>query len=127
MCRNAVYLFCGALILVAVGAKDVRPYRVRCSVTTSIRPTITSPPEWQGRAGTGSLAWAPARRPMRSTPRSPAPGQLYLESAGASLDAPWDAMPPFLFKLVEGDFIATVKVTDYAGTEAAPVYHNNCG
>ena len=29
--------------------------------------------------------------------------------------------------MIEGDFVASVKVTDYAGTAAAQVYHNNAG
>ncbi|MDI6451487.1 discoidin domain-containing protein [Anaerobaca lacustris] len=55
------------------------------------------------------------------------PGQLYVESADAFWHEPWTPLGPFLYKMVEGDFIATVKVTDYAGTAAAPVYHNNGG
>jgi len=54
-------------------------------------------------------------------------GQLYIESTGAFYHAPWDPLGPFLYKIVKGDFIASVKVSDYAGTEDAPVYHNNCG
>jgi hypothetical protein len=77
---------------------------------------------WDGFLGLGAGETASALN--ASVSRA---GQLYLESAGAFLSEPWDAMPPFLYKVVEGDFIATVKVTDYAGTEAVPVYNNNCG
>jgi len=55
------------------------------------------------------------------------PGQLYVESADAFWHEPWTPLGPFLYKVVEGDFVATVKVTDYAGTADNPVYHNNCG
>ncbi|MBP8304358.1 MAG: hypothetical protein KBE04_09550 [Phycisphaerae bacterium] len=55
------------------------------------------------------------------------PGQLYLESAGAAWAEPWSPIGPFLYKVVQGNFVATVKVTDYAGDVNAPVYHNNCG
>ena len=54
-------------------------------------------------------------------------GQLYIASTGAFYHEPWDPIGPFLYKVVEGDFVATVKVTDYAGTEDAWVYYNNCG
>ena len=54
-------------------------------------------------------------------------GQLYMESTGAFYHEPWDPLGPFLYKIIEGDFIATVKVSDYAGTPGAEVYHNNCG
>jgi hypothetical protein len=55
------------------------------------------------------------------------PGQLFLESTNAVWSGPWDPLGPFLYKVIEGDFIATVQVTDYAGTPAAVVFHNNCG
>ncbi len=55
------------------------------------------------------------------------PGQLYIESDNAFWHEPWTPLGPFLYKIVEGDFVATVKVTDYAGTADNPVYHNNCG
>jgi hypothetical protein len=55
------------------------------------------------------------------------PGQLFLESTGAFWHEPWNPMGPFLYKIVRGDFVATVKVTEYAGTAAVPVYHNTIG
>jgi len=55
------------------------------------------------------------------------PGQLYIESTNGWYQEPWTPLAPFLYKVVEGDFIATVQVTEYAGTADAPVYHNNCG
>ncbi len=54
-------------------------------------------------------------------------GQLYIQSTGAFFHEPWSPIGPFLYKVVEGNFIATVKVSDYAGTAEAPVYHNTCG
>jgi hypothetical protein len=52
------------------------------------------------------------------------PGALYLETnAGV-----WDPGPgPMLYKQVTGDFVATVKVVDFAGTAAAPLFHNDAG
>ena len=52
---------------------------------------------------------------------------MFLESTGAYWHEPWTPLGPFLYKVVKGDFVATVKVTEYAGTAAAPVYHNTCG
>lgn len=52
------------------------------------------------------------------------PGALYMESTGAS----WDPGPgPMLYVDVTGDFVATVKVVDFAGTLSARVFHNDCG
>jgi hypothetical protein len=55
------------------------------------------------------------------------PGQLYLASTNAVWAEPWDPLGPFLFKVVRGDFIATVQVTDYAGTPDAWVLSNDGG
>ncbi|MCP4449825.1 MAG: hypothetical protein GY809_00065, partial [Planctomycetes bacterium] len=52
-------------------------------------------------------------------------GQLYLASTSAVWSGPWDPLGPYLYKIIEGNFIATVKVVDYAGTEGAEVFHND--
>jgi hypothetical protein len=52
------------------------------------------------------------------------PGGLYMRTTNAS----WDPGPgPMLYLEVTGDFVATVKVVDFAGTLAAPVFHNDSG
>jgi len=55
------------------------------------------------------------------------PGQLFLSSANGVWAEPWTPLGPFLYKVVKGDFIATVKVADYAGTPTAAVFHNDGG
>ena len=59
------------------------------------------------------------------------PGQLFMASTNGAWD-PWTNLGPYLYKYVEGDFIATVYVADYAGTVGSvgyenPNHHNNCG
>jgi hypothetical protein len=53
-------------------------------------------------------------------------GELYIQSDGSSWgdDA---ATGDLLYVEWTGDFVATVKVTDFAGTYAAPVFHNSAG
>jgi hypothetical protein len=52
------------------------------------------------------------------------PGALYMSTANAV----WDPGPgPLLYVTISGDFVATVKVVDFAGTLAAPVFHNDSG
>jgi hypothetical protein len=52
------------------------------------------------------------------------PGSLYIESGNNA----WEPGPgPLLYVNVTGDFVATVKVTDFAGTLAAPMLHNYAG
>ncbi len=127
MCRNPIYLFCGVLILVAAGANGISPvqgavFSDNFDAAHDYLATAVAGTGWDGFLGLGAGEKASAIN--ASVART---GQLYLESTGAVLDDPWTAMPPFLYKMVEGNFVATVKVTDYAGTEAAPVYSNNCG
>jgi|GEM_PF-335428 len=55
------------------------------------------------------------------------PGQLYLASTNGVWSESWSPLGPFLYKIVRGDFIATVQVTDYAGTASSSVLYNNCG
>jgi hypothetical protein len=55
------------------------------------------------------------------------PGQLYIGSTNAVWAEPWNPLGPFLFKVVKGDFVATVRVTDYAGTLNAQVFSNDGG
>ena len=51
-------------------------------------------------------------------------GSLYIETDNGS----WDPGPgPLLYVEMNGDFIASVKVADYAGTPEQAVYYNNCG
>lgn len=60
------------------------------------------------------------------------PGQLFVSSSNGAWAEPWDSLGPFLYKVVKGDFIATVKLSDYSYTPNTQgydnqYYHNNCG
>ena len=57
-----------------------------------------------------------------STSRS---GELYMESANSTWDGADTA--PLLYIEWTGDFVATVEVTDFAGTLEAPLLHNYAG
>jgi len=73
------------------------------------------------------IGWAPGETVTALNASIDRPGQLFISSRGAYWSEPWNPLGPFLFKVVKGDFIATVKVTDYAGTPTAVVFHNDCG
>lgn len=50
-------------------------------------------------------------------------GQLFLRSTNSWWEGAFSPRGPFLYKLVQGDFVATVRVTDFAGTAGATVLH----
>lgn len=50
------------------------------------------------------------------------PGELYIQSTGAMWEPDWDPLGPFLYKVVSGDFTATVYVPDYQN-----INDNDCG
>ena len=55
-------------------------------------------------------------------------GELYMESTSGVWAGPWSPLGPFLYKEVEGNFIATVYVADYIGLDTqTQVNHNDGG
>jgi len=78
---------------------------------------------WDGFVG---LEWTETANAINAS--MDRPGQLYLESEfNSRYQEPWDPLGPFLYKIVEGNFRATVRIAEYAGTPDEIVYHNNCG
>jgi hypothetical protein len=73
------------------------------------------------------IGWMPGETVDALNASMDRPGQLFIESTNGVWDSPWNPLGPFLFKVVRGDFIATVKVTDYAGDATTPVFHNDGG
>ncbi len=122
MCRKQVYLVCVSLILGAAGTGGAAVFRDNFETAHDYLADGVTGTSWDGIIGADDGQTASAVN--ASTGR---PGQLFLESAGAYWHEPWNPLGPFLYKMVEGDFVATVKVAEYAGTVAAPVYHNTCG
>jgi hypothetical protein len=73
----------------------------------------------QGVAGTGwdgFIGKAPGETASAINASIGRTGSLFLESANnSSWEPPFATKGPFLYKLVQGDFIATVQVTDFPG------------
>lgn len=85
----------------------------------------------QGAAGTGwdgFVGLGPDETANAIDANQTRKGQLYLESAfNSRYQEFWHPLGPFLYKIVEGDFVATVRISDYAGSPDEPVEWNNCG
>ncbi|MBN2183330.1 MAG: LamG domain-containing protein [Sedimentisphaerales bacterium] len=80
-----------------------------------------------GTGWDGYFGWLPGESVDSLNANMDRPGQLYIQSSNGTWDAPWDPLAPFIYKYVEGDFIATVLVSDYAGTASDWVFHNDGG
>lgn len=83
-----------------------------------------------GTIWTDFIGWAPGETVDDLSASHDRPGQLYIGSTNGLWGegaTNWNPLGPFLFKVVKGDFIATVRVTDYAGTSDAWVLSNDGG
>lgn len=122
MCRNWLYGLCMAALLAASGAVQAAVFIDNFDTSHDFLADGVTGTRWDGFVGRGANETAAAINASIDRP-----GQLYLASADGVWAPPWNPLGPFLYKVIEGDFVASVKVTDYAGTAAAVVYHNNAG
>ncbi|MBP7053505.1 MAG: discoidin domain-containing protein [Phycisphaerae bacterium] len=122
MSRELGYLVCIALLLCAAGGVRAGVFTDSFDTARDYLADGVGSTGWDGLIG--GAAGETASAINASMDRS---GQLFLQSSGAYWSEPWSPLGPFLYKVVKGDFVATVKVTDYAGTSASAVLYNNCG
>ncbi len=120
MCRKLAYLV--VICLLFGGVAQAAVFTDNFEVAHDYLADGVAGTSWDGMLGSGTGQTASALNVSMNRP-----GQLFLQSTGAYWHEPWTPMGPFLYKIVEGDFVATVKVTDYEGTAASPLYHNTCG
>jgi hypothetical protein len=122
MCKRLPCLLCIPLILIVAASAQAGVFTDTFDTPRDFLVDGVAGTGWDGFLGkaTGETASALDASISRT-------GQLFLQSTGAFWHEPWNPLGPFLYKVVEGDFVATVKVTEYAGTAAAAVLYNNCG
>ncbi|HSW02309.1 MAG TPA: LamG-like jellyroll fold domain-containing protein [Sedimentisphaerales bacterium] len=122
MCKRLPYWLCVPLVLIVAVAAQAAVFSDNFDTPHDFLANGVAGTSWDGFLGAG-----PGETASALNISSARPGQLFLESTGAYWHEPWTPMGPFLYKVVRGDFVATVKVTEYAGTAASPVYHNTIG
>ncbi|MEN6577112.1 MAG: LamG-like jellyroll fold domain-containing protein [Phycisphaerales bacterium] len=120
MSRKQVYLGCVALVLCLGGAARAGVFSDDFEAAHDYLVDGVAGTGWDGFIGAGAGETASALN--ASTDRS---GQLFMQSAGAYWEGAFSPRGPFLYKVVEGDFVATVRVTDFAGVAGAIVQHND--
>ena len=117
MLRKLIY----CVVALVLCRPSVRGRNRRCTSTISTHLMYTMiqipiPTALPGLSGMTLSAGTPGETVDDLSASQDRPGQLYIASTNAVWAEPWDPLGPFLFKVVKGDFIATVIVTDYAGT-----------
>jgi len=122
MYRKPIFWICAAAVLGIAGTVQAGLFRDGFDTARDYVVDGTAGSGWDGFLGKGPNETVTALNASQGRP-----GQLYVESTLSYWSEPWTPLGPFLYKVVKGDFVATVKVTDYAGTAAAWVYHNDCG
>jgi regulation of enolase protein 1 (concanavalin A-like superfamily) len=127
MCRKLIYFICIVFVLAASSG-----VRAQVFIDDFNTPHIYFDPNTQTHDVTGTIwddfiGWATGETVTALNASIDRPGQLFMSSSNGVWAESWTPLGPFLFKVVKGDFTATVKVTDYAGTQAAPVFHNDGG
>jgi hypothetical protein len=122
MCKRLLHLMWIPLILGLGGAARAGVFTDTFETPRDFLTAGVTDSGWDGFVGKG--ANETVNKLDASTTR---PGQLYIESAGGWWAPTWTPLGPFLYKMVQGDFVASVKVTDYAGTAAAWAGNNSCG
>ncbi len=122
MCRRLIGRACIAAVLGMAGMAQAEVFSDNFDTPRDFLAKGVEGSGWDGFLGRG-----PGQTVASLNASGDRPGALYIASAGGLWDAPWSPLGPFLYKVVQGDFVATVRVTDYAGTAAAGVLYNNCG
>jgi hypothetical protein len=120
MSRELGYLVCIALLLCAADGVRAAVFSDSFDAAHDYLADGVGDTGWDGLIGVaaGETAAASTATPARS-------GQLFLQSTGAYWEGSFSPRGPFLYKIVEGDFVATVRVTDFAGVAGSILQHND--
>ncbi len=116
MCRRLAYLVAGLLVLLAGVSVQAGEWTVDFDTPHDFLADGVEGTGWDGFLGLGPQETVEALNASIERP-----GELYMSSAG-TWSAGWNPLGPFLYKIVEGDFVASVRVTDYV-----TMAYNNCG
>ena len=111
MRRKLAYLIAASLVLMAGATVQAAVWTVNFDTPHDFLADGVEGTGWDGFVGLGPEETADAINASIDRP-----GQLYLQSANSSRWEPnYNPKGPFLYRIVEGDFIATVQVTDFPG------------
>ncbi len=110
MWRRLIYATCIAAVLSVTGTAQAAVFSDNFDTAHDYLTQGAEGTGWDGFLGRGPNQTVNALN--ASTAR---PGALYIESANSIWEGAFSPMGPFLYKVVAGDFVATVLVTDFPG------------
>ena len=110
MYQRLIYVTCIAAILCMGGVTQAEVFSDNFDTAHDYLTQGTEGTGWDGFIGKGANQTVNALN--ASTAR---PGALYIESANSIWEGAFSPMGPFLYKAIAGDFVATVRVTDFPG------------
>ncbi|MBN1361860.1 MAG: discoidin domain-containing protein [Sedimentisphaerales bacterium] len=110
MYRKLAYLIAASLVLLPGAGVQAAVWNVSFTTPHDFLANGVEGTGWDGFIGLGPQETADAIN--TSIDRE---GQLYLQSTGSFWEGAFNPRGPFLYKVVEGDFVATAHVTDFPG------------
>lgn len=120
MYRRLVYTTCIAVLLGLAGLAQAEVFSDNFDSARDYLVEGTEGTGWDGFIGRGANETVDSLNASKDRA-----GALFLKSTGARWEPAFTPEGPFLYKVVPGDFIATVHVVDFAGTSGATVLHND--
>jgi len=120
MCRKLICLICLVLMLATYTTLQAEVFSDDFETPYDYITEGVTKTGWDGFTGLGQSETVDALN--ASMDRA---GQLYIESSNSWWEGGFSPLGPFLYKIVAGDFVATVEVTDFAGEEGAVIFHND--
>ena len=120
MSGKVMVLGCLALILCVSGGARAGVFTDTFDVAHDYLADGVEGTGWDGYIGSDAGETASALNASQDRD-----GQLFMESSGAYWEGAFSPRGPFLYKVVEGDFVVTVRVADFAGVAGSIVQHND--
>jgi hypothetical protein len=120
MCKRLPYLLSIPLILMVAASAQAGTFTDNFDTPRDFLADGVEGTGWDGFVGKNATETVDKLNVSQDRP-----GQLFLQSTGSYWEGAFSPKGPFLYKMVEGDFVATVRVTDFAGVAGATLLHND--
>ncbi len=110
MWKRTIYWACLAAVLGVSGAVQAEVFSDNFDTVHDYLAAGVEGTGWDGFIGSG-----PGETVNVLNASVDRPGALYIEANNSVWEGGFSPRGPFLYKVIEGDFVATVRVTDFPG------------